>query len=465
MERLSANLQAAIDNRPTKTILRSENEKNNQDYLKAFRVKSDRKIEIPDFFDGRETWAGLIIPVMNQGKCGSCWAFASTSMLSNRFNIQSLGILHVVLSPTKLILCDWQGKELDFFQKGFSQFDFASQNKIAFENSACFGNSLIDACRYLYLIGTPTEECIPYNINLGNQSQYQELSSYSNVSELPLCTSISGPLGDMCSDFYVNKKTGTETGTPSRFYKALEFYSLAGTKEFEGSEREIRNNIYKWGPIATGMKVYPDFYTFDAKNDIYIWNGEGPQVGGHAIELMGWGTDNGVDYWIIKNSWGTEWGMNGYFRMKRGVDMCEIESNVLGVIPDFFFPINYLPYHGGHIKEPGDLAEKRKKIALDINIPTGGIDPTVGYSRRVMISMPWLNLKPPIDWHDLPDWSHFIAGRDAEPNKRVVFQNNVRQQGTQIKYNKQMSIVFLIISLILVITICIVLFLMWKKNT
>lgn len=463
MKRLSASLQAAIDDRPTKTILRSDDEKSDQEYLKAFRVKEQRKINIPDFFDGREIWAGLITPVMNQGKCGSCWAFASTSMLSNRFNIQSIGIMNIVLSPTKLILCDWQGAELNFYKKGSTQFDFASSNKKAFENSACFGNSLIDACRYLYEIGAPTEECIPYNKNLGNQLQYQKIGSYTSVSDLPLCTTVSGPLGDMCSDFYINKKTGIESGTPSRFYKALHFYALSGTKQLGGNEKQIRDNIYKWGPIATGMKVYPDFYTFDNKNDIYIWNGEGPQVGGHAIELMGWGSENGIDYWIIKNSWGTEWGMDGYFRMKRGIDMCEIESNCLAVIPDFFFPINYMPYHGGIIKEPGNLAEERKKIALDISIPTGGIDPTTGYTRRVMVTMPWLNLESPMDWNDLPDWTTFIAARDANIKNRVVVQNNYRQANTLIRYNKQTSIIYLSLTVILVIAICIVLFLMYKK--
>jgi hypothetical protein len=60
---------------------------------------------------------------------------------------------------------------------------------------------------------------------------------------------------------------------------------------------------------------------FNPKTDINEWDGNGPQVGGHAIELVGWGNRNCVDYWIVKNSWGVEWGMNGYFYMKRGVNM------------------------------------------------------------------------------------------------------------------------------------------------
>ena len=37
----------------------------------------------------------------------------------------------------------------------------------------------------------------------------------------------------------------------------------------------------------------------------------------HAIVIVGYGTENGVDYWLIKNSWGTSWGNNGFARIQR----------------------------------------------------------------------------------------------------------------------------------------------------
>ena len=45
----------------------------------------------------------------------------------------------------------------------------------------------------------------------------------------------------------------------------------------------------------------------------------------HAAVLVGYGTENGLDYWIVRNSWGYWWGDNGYYRIQRGINLCNIE--------------------------------------------------------------------------------------------------------------------------------------------
>ncbi|MCQ2820368.1 MAG: hypothetical protein MJ252_24135 [archaeon] len=51
----------------------------------------------------------------------------------------------------------------------------------------------------------------------------------------------------------------------------------------------------------------------------------GSYQGGHAVVFIGYGTEDGVDYWICQNSWGPDWGESGYFRIKMGE--CSIDIN------------------------------------------------------------------------------------------------------------------------------------------
>ena len=47
--------------------------------------------------------------------------------------------------------------------------------------------------------------------------------------------------------------------------------------------------------------------------------------------MIGWGTENGTPYWLIKNSWNDQWGDSGTFKILRGSNECGIEGDVSGV--------------------------------------------------------------------------------------------------------------------------------------
>ncbi|KAK2447413.1 senescence-specific cysteine protease SAG39 [Trifolium repens] len=67
-------------------------------------------------------------------------------------------------------------------------------------------------------------------------------------------------------------------------------------------------------PISVGIDVGPEFHLY--KEGVY--SGTCGQPFNHAVTLVGYGlTDDGIKYWLIKNSWGENWGEGGYMRVLR----------------------------------------------------------------------------------------------------------------------------------------------------
>lgn len=450
MVKITASLQAKIKALPTNTIIPDSSIE--ESFNKYKPLIFNDTITIPKEFDGRKIWGNKITPVQNQGKCGSCWAFSTTSVLADRFNIQSLGAYKIMLSPTRLILCDKIGTNSLRTKE-----DTTKTNVKNIENYACYGNTLEEAGEYLYLYGTNTLSCIPYNSEVGSVKKFQKIGEFEEITELPLCSSISGKSLDMCDDFIFDAVTGEYYGTPARFYKSNNNYGLYGTSQHnsKGSIKQIELDIYYWGPVCAAFNVYPDFYDFDAKNDIYEWDGQGKTTGGHAVEIVGWGIEKTKEYWIIKNSWGVNWGDKGYFKMIKGKNNCDIENNCMGIVPDFFYNKNSkkLPIMNFKIinKERNRILNNRKNYAInDLTSLGGGIDPTTGYSRRTMSIFPWVDFSRPIKLELLPDWNKFIAGLHSINSNSLVEYHNQNSKNIFTKYWYIFVIFILFVIIILI---------------
>jgi hypothetical protein len=159
--------------------------------------------------------------------------------------------------------------------------------------------------------------------------------------------------------------------------------------------------------------------------------------------LVGWGSQDGVAFWIARNSWGIEWGDQGYFRIRRGTNEVGIEANVICMVPDYFYPTGYQSMPSRSTIVPGakqaqpdafhqlpdvqdittglyELPEAeqsyrtvREQMSDDLTMFGGGIDPTTGYTRRIMVTMPWVDFTRPVTLNKLPKWDSFIAGLDS----------------------------------------------------
>jgi C1A family cysteine protease len=96
-------------------------------------------------------------------------------------------------------------------------------------------------------------------------------------------------------------------------------YTLIGK-----NENDMKDALYKYGPLATALDSSGlQFYG----GGIYTCSGN--VTLNHGVLIVGYGEDGNGSYWIIKNSWGSSWGMNGYMYLKRGTNECGIASYVV----------------------------------------------------------------------------------------------------------------------------------------
>jgi len=229
--------------------------------------------DIPKEFDARKEWpncSGVIGTIIDQFACESCWAMSSAAVFGDRMCIaqNSKG----VLSPQYMVYC------------GEHSF-------------GCHGSvQTMDIWDQLITQGTVSEECIPFTGRDG------------------ICPTI-------CKD-------GSAI-TEDMIYHVKDVV-IPWDESPEARVQAIQSEIMKNGPVQTIYMLFNDMIQY--AGGIYQRTKEGILVGGHAVRIVGWGTEDGVDYWIVANSWGQLWGEGGFFRIRRGTNECNIESIVLAGI-------------------------------------------------------------------------------------------------------------------------------------
>jgi len=253
-------------------------------------------LELPENFDSRENWPNCttISEIRDQGSCGSCWAFGAVEAISDRICVHSRGKINVEISSEDLLTCCgfWCGDGCDGGWPGSAWKYWVHHGLVS---GGLYGD---------------TKTCQPYIIP---PCEHHVPGNRPNCSgEIPTPTCRHHCEGNKQINYHKDKYYGDHS------------YSLPN------SELDIQMEIIKNGPVEGAFSVYSDFPTY--KSGVYQHT-TGDFLGGHAIRILGWGVENGTKYWLVANSWNTDWGDHGYFKILRGSNHCGIEESVVAGIP------------------------------------------------------------------------------------------------------------------------------------
>jgi len=241
-------------------------------------------------------------PVVNQGNCGSCYAVAVTDMIASRIRVKTKNRATPSLSAQKVLSCS-----------EYSQ--------------GCKGGFPFLVAKYAQDYGMAPEKEMSY---VGKR----DVACKSNTA---------------------TKARATAYHYVGGYYGACNY-------------KKMMHEVHANGPIVVGFNTKAGMWhyaqgVYEEESDVsFIQQSAGttdsdsdsdggPSWGGpwkkkkqmhnhwektnHAVLIVGYGeNDHEGKYWIVKNSWGPAWGENGYFRIRRGVDTCAVESMAVAAYPE-----------------------------------------------------------------------------------------------------------------------------------
>ncbi|XP_065839389.1 cysteine proteinase 1-like [Oscarella lobularis] len=255
---------------------------------------SRREKDLPQTYDWRDKTPSILTPVKDQGSAGTCWAFSTVENIESQWAL--LGHNVTSLSVEQIVDCD-------------NNADPSNRN----EDCGVFGGWPYLAYQYVKSVGgIETEE--DYAYCSGNGKCYPCPGKDYNKTRC-------GP-----PPLYCNKTQSCDVKLDkSKFVSGLEVADWVAVRP---DETEMQKQLVAVGPLSVLMNAeLLQFYRSGVWHPPFCGNETD-----HAVLLVGYGVHDGLlekkPYWLIRNSWGEKWGMDGYFMLARGKEACGITTGV-----------------------------------------------------------------------------------------------------------------------------------------
>jgi C1A family cysteine protease len=213
-------------------------------------------------FDWRKL--GAVTRVKDQGQCGSCWAFSAVEEMESAWFLAGHPLTE--LSPQQVVSCDKKGKD-----------------------EGCNGGDTVTAYVYMKQAGLEADKDYPYK---------------------------SGESGDDGPCRYSQAKVAAKMTNWT--YAVTPCFSSCKNQD----ENTLAANLAQTGPASICVVAGDNWQLYSGG----ILSKNCPSAYGsldHCVQLVGYSTNaSGVKYWLVRNSWGTDWGNQGYIWIKFGSNLC-----------------------------------------------------------------------------------------------------------------------------------------------